>query len=361
MQTLRRSVAVLTFPAVAWLGAACERTDTPTAAWPMALVTDPAPQCFTVDGVIGPEWTGVTPTFVPYSGFTGDSRDGQLVGFNVYARADADCFYMGFQAVPMPGDQWDDAFILSLGSSANVYLDTDVNGTSDLIIEALAGDYCNASGSPCAVIGDPALGPNVWSVGNMGAPGPMPVGGVREVALPWVTLQTDPDNLGFPLSKCSVNLRTVQAFGYNFSGSQFPNRFGTYSQPGCVSPPPPSLVVTGGGQIDVNMTGVRGSFGFNAKGSGSAASGHLNYMNHFTGARVDCSVNAVMQLTATKVRLSGTTCSPRSTSASFTADVEDKANPGKGADTFRITYNNNMMITTTDEGTLTSGEIKIHK
>src|SRR2546422_784737 len=159
MQTLRRSVAVLTFPAVAWLGAACERTDTPTAAWPMALVTDPAPQCFTVDGVIGPEWTGVTPTFVPYSGFTGDSRDGQLVGFNVY-------------------------------------LDTDVNGASDLIIEALAGDYCNASGSPCAVIGDPALGPNVWSVGNMGAPGPMPVGGVREVALPWVTLQTDPDNLG---------------------------------------------------------------------------------------------------------------------------------------------------------------------
>jgi len=123
----------------------------------------------------------------------------------------------------------------------------------------------------------------------------------------------------------------------------------------------PSGKVSGGGQIDVNMTGVRGSFGFNAKGSGSAASGHLNYMNHFTGAHVDCSVNAVMQLTATKVRLCGTTCSPRSTSASFTADVEDKANPGKGADTFRITYNNNMMITTTDEGTLTSGDIKIHK
>src|SRR5213592_3374680 len=32
MQTLRRTVAVLTFPAIAYLGAACERTDTPTEA-----------------------------------------------------------------------------------------------------------------------------------------------------------------------------------------------------------------------------------------------------------------------------------------------------------------------------------------
>src|SRR5204862_992403 len=32
MQTLRRTVAVLIFPAIAYLGAACERTDTPTGA-----------------------------------------------------------------------------------------------------------------------------------------------------------------------------------------------------------------------------------------------------------------------------------------------------------------------------------------
>src|SRR5207244_3347967 len=30
MQTLRRTLAVLTFPTIAYLGAACERTDTPT-------------------------------------------------------------------------------------------------------------------------------------------------------------------------------------------------------------------------------------------------------------------------------------------------------------------------------------------
>jgi hypothetical protein len=37
MQTLRRTVAVLTFPAIAYLGAACERTDMPTGARPPAV------------------------------------------------------------------------------------------------------------------------------------------------------------------------------------------------------------------------------------------------------------------------------------------------------------------------------------
>jgi hypothetical protein len=178
---------------------------------------------------------------------------------------------------------------------------------------------------------------------------------VREVALPWVTLQTDPDNLGFDLTKCAVNLRTVQAFGYNFSGSQFPNRFGTYSQPGCVPPPPPSLIVTGGGQINVNMTSVKGSFGFNAKGPGSMASGHLDYMNHSSGAYLNCTVMALTLITPNKATFSGP-CGANSTAMSFTAEVEDNATLGKGADKFKITYN-----MSTDEGTLTSGNIKIHK
>src|SRR5690349_744986 len=41
MQMFRRIVAVLTFPAIAYIGAACER-ETPTEARPMALVADPA-------------------------------------------------------------------------------------------------------------------------------------------------------------------------------------------------------------------------------------------------------------------------------------------------------------------------------
>ena len=82
---------------------------------------------------------------------------------------------MAFQAVPISGDQWDDAWPLGLGSSVNIYLDTDVDGDSDLIIETLAGDYCEAPNcNNVVVIGDPALGPHVWSVGDQGLPNPRP-------------------------------------------------------------------------------------------------------------------------------------------------------------------------------------------
>src|SRR2546422_1559078 len=45
MQTLRRTVAVLTFPAIAYLGAACERADTPTGAVPRPEATVGGPIC----------------------------------------------------------------------------------------------------------------------------------------------------------------------------------------------------------------------------------------------------------------------------------------------------------------------------
>jgi len=112
-----------------------------------------------------------------------------------------------------------------------------VSGSSDLIIEALSGDYCDATCSNVVIIGDPAAGPSIWSVGNEGTPNPGAVGGVREIAIPWTVLQTDPDSIGFPKATCSVQVRTIQAFGYNFSGSQFGSvRFGTVSKPVCGPP-----------------------------------------------------------------------------------------------------------------------------
>jgi len=61
--------------------------------------------------------------------------------------------------------------------------------------------------------------------------------------------------------------------------------------------------VTGGGQVPVDMTGGKGSFGFNAKQD--TQSGHLNYMNHVTGAHLNCTVMAVTILTPTTAQLSG--------------------------------------------------------
>ena len=319
-----------------------------------------------VDGVIGPEWIGVTPIFVPYQGFPGGTAaDGQLVGFNVYVRVDANCFYMAFQAVPTAGDQWDDAWTLGLGSSVNIYLDTDVDGDSDLIIETLAGDYCEAPNcNNVVVIGDPALGPHVWSVGNQGAPSPASVGGVREVGIPWDTLQTDPDGVGFALTTCSVNLRTVQAFGYNFSGSQFPNRFGTYSQPGCVPPSTPGKA-SGGGKIvpssDPSSLDVVLELATLLIGSGSSnasigdpatfgfsvmccpSKGNLQYNDHDASVQIKATSITSLTITAPGNCVGGGgkhaeihgMAKVNGTTEGLKVDVDDCGEPGSG-DTFSI-------------------------
>jgi len=111
--------------------------------------------------------------------------------------------------------------------------------------------------------------------------------------------------------------------------------------------------VTGGGQVAV--TGGKASFGFNAKQGSGAGSGHLDYMNHFTGAHLNCTVTAITEFTPTSAKFSGT-CSANSTSPSFTASVEDHGEPGKGKDKFTIMYG-----VITEGGTLISGNIQIHK
>jgi len=115
----------------------------------------------------------------------------------------------------------------------------------------------------------------------------------------------------------------------------------------------PSMV-TGGGQVNVNITGGRGSFGFSAKLD--TQSGHLDYMNHVTRAHLNCTINVVMILSATQAKLSGN-CTSNSAATSFTADVEDNAKQGKNADKFKITYGTNI-----DEGgpgQIISGNIQI--
>lgn len=109
--------------------------------------------------------------------------------------------------------------------------------------------------------------------------------------------------------------------------------------------------MTGGGQV--NVTGGRGSFGFNAKRDGGTASGHLNYLNHATGAHLDCTVTTVTELTTTTAKFSGT-CSSNSAANSFMAQVEDSAEPGKNVDKFTITYGSN-----TEGGTISRGNIQV--
>ncbi len=116
----------------------------------------------------------------------------------------------------------------------------------------------------------------------------------------------------------------------------------------CPLPPPSSA--TGGGQVQPNLMGGKATFGFNAK---QGSSGHLNYLNHVTGAHLDCTVSTVT-ITPPTADFSGS-CSANSDATTFSAHVEDHGNPGKDNDVFRITYN--MM---TEGGMLTSGNIEIH-
>ena len=114
----------------------------------------------------------------------------------------------------------------------------------------------------------------------------------------------------------------------------------------------PSMV-TGGGQV--NVMGGRGSFGFSAKQD--TQSGHLDYMNHVTRDHLNCTVDAVMFLSAKHAKLSGSCTSNNPAITSFSADVEDNAKQGKNADTFKITYGTHV-----DEGgpgPIISGNIEI--
>ena len=113
-------------------------------------------------------------------------------------------------------------------------------------------------------------------------------------------------------------------------------------------------MVTGGGQVNVNMMGGRGSFGFSAKQD--TQSGHLDYMNHVTRDHLNCTVNAVAILSATKAQLSGP-CSSNSAAMSFMAEVEDNAKQGKNADKFKITYG--IHFDEGGPGPIVSGNIQI--
>lgn len=158
-----------------------------------------------VDGLIGAEWTGVTPTFVP---FGPAAPDGQLVGFNVYVRKDADFLYVALWALPEtnPGG-WVAAFNLGLGSCVNLYLDTDPGTSpgSDFAFFPCGGFlFAHAYGDPDLNVekdmdGQPTL---IFTAGDDGSDGDgvnpaTMVGGVREFAIAWSLLETDPDGIGF--------------------------------------------------------------------------------------------------------------------------------------------------------------------
>ena len=113
----------------------------------LRVAAAPPPLPTGVDGVIGPEWASVTPTFVPYTPScspTSDACGGQLVAFNVYTRSDANYLYVAAQALPAAGDGWNDAVVLGNNVLANMYLNTIFPSTTmgSTILSLPGGDDC---------------------------------------------------------------------------------------------------------------------------------------------------------------------------------------------------------------------------
>ena len=83
MQTLRRIAAVLTFPAIAYLGAACERTDMPTQARPKVLAQFSQPVDLVVDDdgfASTTDCNALTPTFPTINLAIMAASPGQKIG-----------------------------------------------------------------------------------------------------------------------------------------------------------------------------------------------------------------------------------------------------------------------------------------
>jgi len=125
-----------------------------------------------------------------------------------------------------------------------------------------------------------------------------------------------------------------------------------------VLPPPPTVgKVTGGGSINVNVTGGIGTFGFivQAQTTTGPVSGDLQYVNHASGANVHSLTFTTLVIAGNTATFSGT-CTKNGALCTFAVDVTDNGEPGK-TDQFTISISGG----TPEGGTLQSGNILIHK
>ena len=117
--------------------------------------------------------------------------------------------------------------------------------------------------------------------------------------------------------------------------------------------------VTGGGTIlsvDLNQ---KANFGFNAKQKlpSGAVNGQLQYQDSAAALDVHSIALSVLTINGNTATFSGTATVNGSGSFDFTVTVQDNGKPGKGNDTFGISLSNGY----SNSGTLTGGNIKIHK
>lgn len=122
--------------------------------------------------------------------------------------------------------------------------------------------------------------------------------------------------------------------------------------------------VTGGGWIDPSERG-RANFGFNAgyKPGSATPDVHLNYIDHGTGMKVKATNILLYRMgpTLTSRHFEGAAEVNGTPGYTYVADVADNNDPGRGADTFALAISSNGNNIYTGSGTLSGGNIELHK
>ena len=122
--------------------------------------------------------------------------------------------------------------------------------------------------------------------------------------------------------------------------------------------------VTGGGWI-VTTGSNRANFGFNAglKAGSLTPDVHLNYIDHGPGMKVKAASIRVYRVgpTPTSRHFEGSAEVNGVAGYTYSVEVADNGEPGRGADTFAITLSNNGSVMYQAAGTLGGGNIQLHK
>jgi hypothetical protein len=113
--------------------------------------------------------------------------------------------------------------------------------------------------------------------------------------------------------------------------------------------------VTGGGQV--NVSGGKGNFGFNAKRdtTGGPITGQLEYQNHVSGSNVHSVSITTLSFAGNSATFSGS-CTQNGSPCTFSVYCEDNGEPGS-TDKFTISINSGPP----QGGTLDKGNIQIHR
>lgn len=206
-----------------------------------------------VDGMLGPEWTGVTPKTIAAAPY---GQPGVGVSYDAYSRADANYFYALVVARPAGEgqDNWTSTIAAQLGNVVNLGFDLnpDLGNGSDVVFETENNRYTDfPSVGPFYQSYSPTNGIVQASTAVRGYSDPDP-GFSVELAIPWSFFENDPDNTGNMPVLTAANpelvFRYSQSFdgSFAFQGAQFGNprpRFGVFTDPNFSAVPEPLSVV----------------------------------------------------------------------------------------------------------------------